>query len=382
VKPKNVPSETGRWAAVLALASMSSMACADPCFDDGLLQGGCPEDDAGASATDGTDTNVDSGTRTVTATESDTATVTDTDPSAGTATGGMYECPELDILLEPQTPTIQFVVDQSGSMEEDFGGLTRWDAVYNTLVDPIDGVVSQLQSEIRFGLSLYTGDTTTCPAIEQLAPELDSLAMITGLLDASAPDGETPTGESFALATETLVADDFEGDKLLVLATDGEPDTCALPNPMTQEERDAARAASVEAVEAAYAAGFRTFVVSVGAEVATDHVQDLANAGVGNDPGDTDATFYQALDQQGLTDAFAAIVSGLRDCKLDLSEPLEDQLAGSCDLMVNGASVPYNDPNGWQLDGEFAVELVGDTCDGIQEGVVAIEMTCECIPQE
>ena len=49
------------------------------------------------------------------------------------------------------------VVDRSKSMEEDFGTDTRWNVLREALINPTDGFVTTLETQIRFGLSMYTG---------------------------------------------------------------------------------------------------------------------------------------------------------------------------------------------------------------------------------
>lgn len=351
--------------------------CADPCFDDGLAQGGCPEEETDPSATSTAATDPDA-TATLDATSPDDTA----DTGVGTAGGTGLECPMLEEVLLPQIPTFQLVVDQSGSMDEDFdGGTTRWEAVEDTLVGP-DGVVTQLQSSIRFGISLYANPMAgTCPAVQSLPPELDAAGEISQLFGAEMPGGDTPTGESIEQITGELLADVWEGEKVMVLATDGEPDTCEVPEPMNQAETDTVRAVAVDAVAAAYAAGIRTFVISVGPEIAEEHLQDLANAGVGAQAGDPDAQFYVANDTASLVAAFNAIVAGLRPCTFALENPLPAALAPSCTLTVNEAPFPHDDPDGWVVQAdETTLELQGAACDAIQEGVVAIELQCACEP--
>lgn len=407
---------------IVWMGTLAWVGCADPCFDDGLAQGGCPTNDTdtttsgatmtgtGASvsttgtatlgtATMGTATagSMTMGTATLgtmteatlsadgtaDATETDSAgSLTDvaTDSESMTMTGASegVVCPELRRVLVPQVPTVQLVVDQSGSMDDDFGMTSRWEAVRDTLVDETDGVVVGLQSYVRFGLTLYTGTLETCPRITQLGPQLDASDEITTVLDAASPESETPTGESLVLATQFLLEDPWEGDKVLVLATDGEPDTCDNPGPMEGEELDEVRALTVAAVEAAYEQGIRTFVISVGDDVAEEHLQALANAGVGEDP-DGDAEFYTALDPEALADAFEDVIAGVRSCSLELERPLPAQYASSCSVTVNGDVVAYEDEDGWTLHSdESSIALQGDSCRAIQEGVVSIEMTCTC----
>src|SRR5688572_14958809 len=38
-------------------------------------------------------------------------------------------CGEVTVVVTPTTPTLVLLVDQSGSMTEDFGGMGRWDAL-------------------------------------------------------------------------------------------------------------------------------------------------------------------------------------------------------------------------------------------------------------
>lgn len=353
--------------------SLGLVGCADPCFDDGLAQGGCPEQ---PSETDPS----------VTATEDASADATrgdatDPDSTAGTGNGTGLECPMLEEVLLPQIPTFQLVVDQSGSMDEDFdAGNTRWEAVEDTLVGP-DGVVTTLQSSIRFGISFYANPMlATCPAVESLAPELDAAAEIGQLFASQMPGGDTPTGESIELITGDLLADTWDGEKVIVLATDGEPDTCAVPEPMNQGQVDTVRGAAVDAVAAAYGSGIRTFVISVGPEIAASHLQDLANAGVGVADGEPNADFYVANDTASLVAAFNAIVAGLRPCEFTLASPLPAALATSCDFTINDDPYPYDDPDGWAVQDETNLQLQGAACDAIQEGVVEVKLQCSCEP--
>jgi len=357
-------------------SSLAGLGCAKPCFDDGLAQGGCPEQETDPTAT------VTATMGDATATRGDTTDPDATDTLIGSAGGTAFECPTLEEVLLPQIPTFQLVIDQSGSMEEEFdGGNTRWQAVEDTLVGP-DGVVTQLQSSIRFGASFYANPMIdTCPAVQSLPPALDAADDIAQLFQTQAPGGDTPTGESIELITSELLQDTWEGEKVIVLATDGEPDTCAVPEPMSQADVDTVRGVAVDAVAAAYAAGIRTFVISVGPEIAEAHLQDLANAGVGVPDGGADADFYVANDNASLVAAFNAIVAGLRPCTFPLEDPLPASLAPACSLTVNETAIPYDDPDGWAVrDDEITLELQGAACDAIQEGVVAIELTCTCEP--
>lgn len=350
----------------------------------------------GVGGTPGTDTDTGSSTTgipgitSVTATETGpTTTGTTTDgaikfdlpvgPGSETDSDGSDTsvCADADVTFEPQIPTVLLLIDQSGSMTTQFGDTDRWEAVYNALLDPDDGLVPQLEGQVRFGMALYTSfegnqGGRECPVITETPPALDNYQAIAATWDASQPEDETPTGESIAAVTPTLVMDPSEGTKIIVLATDGEPDTCAEPNPQNGQDE------SVEAAAAAFGQGVRTYVISVGNEVSDQHLQDVANAGAGVGNGDPDAPFYKADDAQALADAFADIVDGVRDCKLTLDGTVSEGGEDQCTVYVNGEAIPFGDENGWQLNNPGEVELVGDACDAIQNGEVQVSIKCAC----
>ncbi|EDM78972.1 hypothetical protein PPSIR1_07008 [Plesiocystis pacifica SIR-1] len=343
------------WAAAaLPLAALSG--CAVPCVDDGLGQKFCPEEETAADEVGETSP-----------TETDT---TDNGDEAMEDDG--FECPVAEVELSPQTPNITLLVDRSGSMDEDFGGISRWQAVGDTLLDPDVGVVAPLQGDIRFGLSLYDNPGDMCPRVESTPLALNALADMTALYQSAAPEGDTPTGSALTSVADVVAQDPDPGEKVIVLATDGEPDTCAQPNP------DEGQPEAVAAAQAAYAQGVRTVIVSVGSGISADHLQDMANAGAGVQPGGSDAVYYQALDQASLIDAFSEIIAGVRECTIDLDTALLPEAIDFCQVTINDEPVPYDESDGWQLNGSLQIELVGAACDSIQDGEIVIEMNCDC----
>jgi Mg-chelatase subunit ChlD len=346
--------------------------CATPCVDDGLNQKYCGADTDSATDTDAsTDSATDSGTGDATDSASDSATTeTDTMNSAG---GTGAQCPLLDLNLTSENPTIVFLLDRSGSMGSNFSnGLSRWEAVRATLFDPADGVVTQLENEIRFGLSMYDGGDS-CPTLIDEAPKLNNAMDMAATFDATGgPGSGTPTGESLSAAATVVAADMDQGTKRIVLATDGEPNTCADPGSPTGQP-DAVMAAGES-----YTLGVPVSVISVGSGVSAMHLQDLANAGAGVVAGDPDAPYYQALDQASLLAAFNEILAAPRDCRLFLSDPLIEAMASMCTVTVNGTVVPLDGTDGWSVNTPMQIELNGAACTSIQEGVVDIGMECQC----
>lgn len=340
-----------------SLLVSASLGCAKPCVDDGLGQKYCPEDaggDADADAGSGSDSG--------------------TDDSPGTDDGGT-QCGVLDVTVEALAPTVIVLADRSGSMTTVMGGgaQTRWEVLSEVLVDPTSGIITSLAGSIRFGVTLYSNDGTTCPTMVEEPPATNNVDALAALFQNNDPVGDTPTGESLELVADALDADaGAMGDKIIVLATDGEPDTCAMPNP--QEGQPEALAAT----QYAFGLGIRTFVIGVGDENTASHMQNMANAGQGVQAGEPDAEFYVALDQAELVSAFAEVFANARHCKLELSQDLDQTSAAACTLEVDGQVVPFGDPDGWELDAPNRAQLVGAACESIQGQTVAASMTCPC----
>jgi hypothetical protein len=352
--------------------------------DDGDAMSGAP-DPAGTLGSGGDDTTgKDDGAQGTSTGNvgSDTGVATlgfGEDDSGSSTTMG---CPSTAVEFEPLLPTVVLLVDQSGSMTSSFAGVPRWNAVRDALTDPVTGVVANLEDDVRFGLSLYTSHngfgnsgTNECPILTEVAPAVGNYTAIDDTFDGASPDSETPTGESIEAVTAALVADTDPNPKIIVLATDGEPDTCAQPNPQNGQDE------AIEAAEAAFAAGIQTFIISVGSDISESHLQDMANAGVGWMPGDEDAPFYVPSDQDALAAAFDEIINGVRSCVLTLSTPI---LPGHYDdgtVTINGAEIPFEDADGWQVNSATEIELLGAACDLIQEGDVEItvEFSCDAI---
>lgn len=274
-------------------------------------------------------------------------------------------CGEVTVMLEPIVPTIVLLIDQSGSMTADFGGQDRWSAVYETLMDPVDGVVAQLESSVRFGVTLYTSEDGDeggeCPILTSVDVALDNRATIDATYAPAQPNDETPTGESLEAVAMTLSAVDAEGPKAIVLATDGEPDTCATPNP--QEGQPEALAAA----EFAYGEGISTFIISVGDEVGADHLQEMANVGVGKDANDPmPAPYYEALDAAQLVDAFNEIIGSFISCELTIEGEVDLNQACEGTVTLDGEELECG--TDWEVPNETTLLLLGQACETLKDG--------------
>jgi len=274
-------------------------------------------------------------------------------------------CGNVTVNLAPVTPTVVVLIDQSGSMTSSFGGQDRWAAVTEALTDPAGGVITQLESSVIFGATLYTSDGGSaggvCPMLTTVPPALNNLAAIETLLTNNSPAGDTPTGESIDAVVQELLnlPPNPEGPNsppIIVVATDGEPDTCAVPNPQDGQPE------SVAAAEASYQAGIDLFILSVGSGVSDAHLQDMANAGVGLPVGGgTNAPYYVANNQGQLVDAFNEIIHGARSCEFVVEGVVDMARADEGHVVLNGDSLEFG--TDWNMLDASTLVLLGASCD-------------------
>jgi hypothetical protein len=289
-------------------------------------------------------------------------------------------CINVDVTFEKQIPTVVLLIDQSGSMDEQFGGAgTRWNVVKNALMNQTTGIVKVLENDVRFGLALYTShdgnNGGTCPILtDVMPPALANFNAINAVYGPATFDGETPTGESIDAVAAALAPFAEPGPKAIVLATDGEPDTCAQPNPQNGQ------AESIQAAQDAFANDISTYIISVGEDVSLGHLQDMANAGVGLPVvgGSQNAPFYQAVDQAALVKAFNDIIYGVRPCTFQLNGKVEPGKESQGKVDLDSQPLGYEDPDGWKLNGDDEVELTGAACDAIKSGDHDLKINFPC----
>jgi hypothetical protein len=276
-----------------------------------------------------------------------------------------FTCSAVQVNLAATIPVVQLLLDQSGSMNGAFGNnLTRYAAMREALVGT-DGVVTSLQSQVSFGATLYTGGNT-CPRLRSSTPANapNNAGPIATLITNNGPSGDTPTGESINATVASFPAATPGQPRVIVLATDGEPDTCAIPNPSNSTQSSAARQVAVNAAAAAYAAGIKLFILSVGSDISAAHQQAMANAGAGVPSNSaTPAPYYPATNPAALKSAFETIIRGVRTCDFTLDLDVTPTMAPGGDVRLNGGRLTKDDANGWELVDARHIRLRGTSCD-------------------
>lgn len=325
------------------------------------------------------------------------------------------DCQPTVINPEPVTPTVVLIVDRSQSMDSDLteGGPSRWDAVDFVLTDATNGLVTDLQDAVRFGMVLYSaengGENTTpippdqCPDLDFTDPALMNHGAINTALDVDTIE-DTPTGESVDGTVAWLRGFSevpasgevhWNGEPVIfVIATDGDPDTCANPDPQVTEttaDDEEARQVAVEAVQDAFDLDIRSFIISVGSGTVTaNHLDEMANAGQGLalDADDSSVSPFVAGDQDQLASALSEIVTGELSCTIELDGRITD-IDTVCDDSDNvvtldgteltcGGRCDADDTEGWCAVDQSHIELRGAACDTLKQGQSTLEATFGC----
>lgn len=299
--------------------------------------------------------------------------------SGGTGNTGGDNCQSVMVTPTRSIPNVMFLVDQSSSMRG-----SRWEDAHAA----VTGTVSSLESIVRFGLTTYTADdgAPPCPELPtQVDFALDNSSAISAKYPMTYPrsgDWDTPTGESIdaLVASIEVSLPPAEGPTIIVLATDGEPNTCADPHNQTT----AAKNLSVEAAARAHDSGFDLFVLSVGNGVSDAHLQEMANVGVGlaTDGSEGNAQYWRGNDAQSLEEAFTTIISDSISCDIQIDKPFDDETKAcndpESDVRLNGN--PLSCPSEWEPspDADDFIRLSGSACTEFKSGQATFTAEFPC----
>ena len=311
-------------------------------------------------------------------------------------------CASVRVAAKRITPQVILAIDGSGSMAEPLGNISRWGALRDALFAQA-GVVRQLEGIVEFGMSVYStpipmrgAPLGMCPSLLTVPPALNNLAAITAAFPQRPSGGFTPTGEALqgvvdALTTTGAPRTSGQGERLIVLATDGEPNGCeALQTLPIQSLLDGLvpvnYAPSEAAVRAAQAKDVDTYVVSLAPALVRNaesrqHLQTLANLGKGLDasasPG---AELFSPQDPAQLATTLRSLVGAVVSCELSLEGKLVIDQACKGDVRLNGAPLACNGENGWAVVDPSRIRLVGSACETWKnQAAAAVEATFPCM---
>jgi hypothetical protein len=324
------------------------------------------------------------------------------------------QCATVRLDIKRVVPNVALLIDQSGSMAWPLeiakpystSNPPRWDLIRDFMIGSSaertsgtsGGLIYGLQKDVKFSIALYTADwystpdttprTDDCPAMSwpivqntpYRTPILNSYGLISSFYSSASPLAATPTGPALLELANSLHGMPLEGPKIIILATDGEPDTCNIEGvtfvgdsaEIEAQKRAVARAEAVQAAQAALgdgqSPGIQTFVIGVGPDTSNEHLQTLANAGTG-----VESSPYWKINLGNIAGARAELAAAFRkiiypfvSCTLELSKQVQADQACAGTVKLNGAteSLSCGGDDGWALTEDAThIELKGAACE-------------------
>lgn len=278
------------------------------------------------------------------------------------------ECAQENFVVATKPADVLLVLDRSKSMIEHSvpGAATRWAAV----VPALTSVITATDAVVSWGLELFPeGEGSQCSPLSADIPAKimpGNAATVTSVITSTMALGNgTPTGDAILKATAYLQSRDTT-NQFIVLATDGDP-SCPSGG-------DEALEYATDAIAAAKAAGFPTYVIGVldpaKNKSSLPRLNAMAEAG-GTARSDTPSgdKFYQAQSQDELKAALEAVTGRVVTCVFDFKAPPPDPT--NIAVKVNDAWISRDETGaeGWDYTGpEFlGLELHGDACQQIKD---------------
>ncbi len=296
-------------------------------------------------------------------------------------------CESVTLTLDELRPAVTLLVDQSGSMRAGYptrdSEQTRWQVVKQALLDPEAGVVQSLQQSIQFALVFYTSRNGfaggTCPILSEVRSATNNYEAIRALYDASYPDDDTPTGAAVQQVAKEIQASGRKGPEVILLVTDGDPDTCAQPDPQ------GGQAEAIDAVASAFAQGIDLYVLGVSSDISGDKLQQLANAGQGRpidavwgvDAGAAEP-FQASSSVVGLTAQLRDILARVPLCEVELDRDVGLDEIGGGNVVLDGHALRYGSPDGFALKDSRHLEIQGRACDTLRAAGKRLSVRISC----
>lgn len=285
---------------------------------------------------------------------------------SSTGSGGGEDCgrQNFDVLVKPID--ILLVLDRSASMENDPSGGDSSPSKWEIVVPALQQAITATNTAVSWGIKVFPeGDKKgACSAASFptniLVPIAANNAMkVNTAISITTDKGDgTPTGDAINKAVEYLASLQDNHVKYLLLATDGDP---SCPS------GDAADTVALQAVTAAAAAGYHTFVVGIASNASKiKALNQLAIAGLEPhlDPDPTAPQFYLASTQADLVTTLKGITGAAATCLFPLSSapPNPDHVG----VFVGDKAIMQDTSNtsGWNYtDPDMkTIELFGAAC--------------------
>jgi hypothetical protein len=296
-------------------------------------------------------------------------------------------CEAVEVTIDELRPSVTLLVDQSGSMRFGYPDRrspeSRWQIVRSALLDEATGVVHELERSIQFGLSFYTSHNGysggACPMLTEVQSTTGNYGAIRALYDATYPDDDTPTGPAIAAVVSAISAAARKGPEVVLLVTDGEADTCDVPDPQLGQDE------AVAAATLAHAAGVDFYVLGISTDISAVNLQQLANAGQGKpvdavwgQSPDAAQPFQAKSDVAGLTQQLRDILARVPLCEVELDREVTASELTAGSVVLDGKVLEPDAPNGFKLKDPRHLEVVGKACESLRASGKKLRVRISC----
>lgn len=301
------------------------------------------------------------------------------------------DCGGSEAVLTRRRASAVLVIDRSGSMAENTSDATatsKWDA----LLAALRAVLPQVDQAVELGLALFPAAQPTGPTPQEVScrvdaalavePRYGAASTILDVLGGVRPAGSTPTSDALQLAFSWYRrSPDRDGERYVILATDGgpncgadhDPRTCRCTGPrdprLSPDVRcnsslsclDETRPASL--IAEAARADVPTYVLGLrGTEDFADVLDAMATAGGRAREGSP--RYYPVASAQDLANQFQAITSRIAECRFALGSPPPDPAL--VDVRLDGASIVrdarHADGWDWSPADPLEIRFYGRSC--------------------
>lgn len=232
---------------------------------------------------------------------------------------------------------------------------TRWQTVSSALEATLSST-----PDIQWGLKLFsTAGQPACTVSKgvEVAIAAGNADAIQAEITSTTPADRTPTAAAITAATAYLETLTDNHKRVILLATDGEPNCAA--GARSQDTSDVQ--GTVAAISAASDAGFVTYVIGIGPSAG--NLDNFAEAG-------QTGQFYPATTPADLANVLSSISKLVGSCSFTSDEepPDPENIA----VYVNGEKVEQDADNGWTFGATSReIVLTGDYCAQMSTGDAA-----------
>jgi hypothetical protein len=223
--------------------------------------------------------------------------------------------------------------------------VTRWSALAGAL-----DVALSAASTLRWGLKVFSSPNAgSCGVTQGVEVPIgaDTTAAIRAQIAAISPAGDTPTAAAIRAATAYLATIPDSNSKVILLATDGDPNCGGAAPSVYDVDVEGTTAAITQAREA----GYLVYVIGIGQ---LGNLEAFAQAG-------GTGSYYPGQSPEQMSQALAAI-SDAASCTFAIDATPSDP--SSVGVYLDKTLVPRDARNGWTFGASpQTVVLHGSSCD-------------------